>query len=204
MAPQIAKHRGARCARAAISDRSPRPGGEPHAHTRCSARSCSAPAPTACSTSRTRPCLLLPDQALLSAVRRADRRDGLRPIWSARRRRSSPARSTAVQRELSRRDGAGLERARLRARRAAARPHRGALLVQGSEEINPRSVKEADVFADRATAGQACVQVFFFRAGRTGATTPSSRRPTSRAAGEVLEAFIAQFYDGSSLRARSG
>src|SRR5579875_3170182 len=38
--------------------------------------------------------------------------------------------------------------------------------IQMEQSINPESVEEADVFALHTEGGQACVQVFFFRAGQ--------------------------------------
>jgi len=37
--------------------------------------------------------------------------------------------------------------------------------VSQEQSINPQTLEEADVFALHAEGGQACVQVFFFRAG---------------------------------------
>ncbi len=39
-------------------------------------------------------------------------------------------------------------------------------VAPGDSQINPETVEEADVFALHAEGGQACVQVFFFRAGQ--------------------------------------
>ena len=38
--------------------------------------------------------------------------------------------------------------------------------VSQDQSINPETLTEADVFAVHAEGGQACVQVFFFRAGQ--------------------------------------
>ncbi len=69
--------------------------------------------------------------------------------------------------------------------------------VQQSQGINPRSITEADVVALHLERGQACVQVFFIRAGQSWgnrdfypATGAGAEEP------EILEAFLAQFYDG--------
>ena len=52
------------------------------------------------------------------------------------------------------------------------------------------------MFACYQDGGQTCIQVFFFRTGRTGATAPISPRPTrTQDEVEVLSAFVAQFYD---------
>ncbi len=82
-------------------------------------------------------------------------------------------------------------------RAAAARDRIRALThVQGTGVINPASLEDADVIAAWQTAGQTCVQVFFVRGGRNNgnrAFYPTHGKHED--AGEVLEAFIAQFYD---------
>ncbi len=82
-------------------------------------------------------------------------------------------------------------------RAAAVRDRIRALThVQGTGVINPASLEDADVIAAWQTAGQTCVQVFFIRGGRNNgnrAFYPTHAKHEE--AGEVLEAFIAQFYD---------
>ena len=73
---------------------------------------------------------------------------------------------------------------------------RALTFVQGNDVINPASLKDADVMAAWQNAGQTCVQVFFVRGGRNNgnrAFFPTHGRQDE--AGEVLAAFIAQFYD---------
>ena len=68
--------------------------------------------------------------------------------------------------------------------------------IQGHQGINPRTVEEADVFAVHQQGGYTCVEVFFFRTGQNWgnrAYFPKADRALS--AGEVLSAFLAQFYD---------
>ena len=68
--------------------------------------------------------------------------------------------------------------------------------VQSHQDINPRGVEEADVFAVHQAGGFNCVQVFFFRTGQNwGNRAYFPRADRSLAAGEVLGAFLAQFYD---------
>jgi excinuclease ABC subunit C len=68
--------------------------------------------------------------------------------------------------------------------------------VQSHQDINPRGVEEADVFAVHQAGGFSCVQVFFFRAGQNwGNRAYFPKADRSLAAGEVLGAFLAQFYD---------
>ncbi len=68
--------------------------------------------------------------------------------------------------------------------------------VQAAQGINPRGVEEADVFAAYSQGGQSCVQVFFFRSGQNwGNRAYFPRADRSVELEEVLEFFIAQFYD---------
>ncbi len=68
--------------------------------------------------------------------------------------------------------------------------------VQSHQGINPRGVKDADVFAIHQAGGFNCVEVFFFRSGQNwGNRAYFPRADRSLAAAEVLSAFIAQFYD---------
>jgi len=69
-------------------------------------------------------------------------------------------------------------------------------LVQSQGDIGSKTVEEADVFAIAEEAGQFCVQVFFFRAFQNWGN--HAFRPRADAAltqAEVLEAFLAQFYE---------
>ena len=68
--------------------------------------------------------------------------------------------------------------------------------IQSRQGINPLSLKEADVFAAHQEAGQTCIQVFFFRSGNNwGNRAYFPRADKSVDVEEVLESFIAQFYD---------
>ena len=68
--------------------------------------------------------------------------------------------------------------------------------VQAHQGINPRGVEEADVFALHQEGGFFCVQVFFFRTGQNwGNRAYFPKADRSLHAGEVLGAFLAQFYD---------
>ncbi len=68
--------------------------------------------------------------------------------------------------------------------------------VQSHQGINPRGVEEADVFAVHQDGGFNCVEVFFFRTGQNwGNRAYFPRADRSLEAGEVLGAFLAQFYD---------
>jgi excinuclease ABC subunit C len=68
--------------------------------------------------------------------------------------------------------------------------------ITSHQGINPRTLEEADVFAVHQAGGYTCVEVFFFRTGQNWgnrAYFPKADRALS--AGEVLSAFLAQFYD---------
>jgi excinuclease ABC subunit C len=68
--------------------------------------------------------------------------------------------------------------------------------VQSHQGINPRGVEEADVFAVHQEGGFTCVEVFFFRTGQNwGNRAYFPKADRSLAPGEVLGAFLAQFYD---------
>ncbi|MEZ5872590.1 MAG: excinuclease ABC subunit UvrC [Nitratireductor sp.] len=68
--------------------------------------------------------------------------------------------------------------------------------VQAHQGINPRGVDEADVFAVTQKGGMTCIQVFFFRTGQNwGNRAYFPRADKSYEAGEVLGAFLSQFYD---------
>src|ERR1700730_8835115 len=68
--------------------------------------------------------------------------------------------------------------------------------VQSHQGVNPRGVEEADVFALHQAGGFSCVEVFFFRTGQNwGNRAYFPKADRSLSAGEVLGAFLAQFYD---------
>ena len=68
--------------------------------------------------------------------------------------------------------------------------------VQTHQGINPQTVEEADVFAIHQEGGQSCVEVFFFRTGQNwGNRAYFPRADRAFEPGEVLGAFLAQFYD---------
>ncbi|MDZ4094130.1 MAG: excinuclease ABC subunit UvrC [Paracoccaceae bacterium] len=68
--------------------------------------------------------------------------------------------------------------------------------VQSAQGINPASVAEADVIALHLEGGQACVQVFFIRANQSWGNRDFYPRTGAGAEEpEIMEAFLAQFYD---------
>lgn len=83
------------------------------------------------------------------------------------------------------------ERAAVYRDRLAALSH-----VQSHQGINPAGVEEADVFAIHHEGGISCIQVFFFRTGQNwGNRAYFPKADPQLAGGEVLNAFLAQFYD---------
>src|SRR5499427_5763127 len=68
--------------------------------------------------------------------------------------------------------------------------------VQAHQDINPRDLEEADVFAVFQDGGFFCIEVFFFRSCQNwGNRGYFPRADRSLSPGEVLGAFLAQFYD---------
>ncbi len=69
--------------------------------------------------------------------------------------------------------------------------------IQSQHGVHPRHVDEADVFACFQQAGVNCIQSFFIRNHQNwGNRAHFPRADRSLEAGEVLGAFLAQFYDG--------
>jgi excinuclease ABC subunit C len=194
-APQIVKHRGARR----------RPGNYygPFASVWAVNRTVNALQRAfllrSCSDSyyegRTRPCLLyqikrcsgpctgeiaIPDYAGLA--------DGARAFLSGRSNAVKEAMAGEMQRAS---DDLEFERAaRLRDRIAAL------AAIQGTQGVNTQGVEEADVFALDAQAGQFCIEVFFFRNWQNwGNRAYFPRADRALAPGDVLGAFLGQFYD---------
>ncbi|WP_233206780.1 excinuclease ABC subunit UvrC [Caulobacter sp. FWC2] len=80
--------------------------------------------------------------------------------------------------------------------------------VAQETQINPETVDEADVVALHVEGGQACVQVFFFRAGQnwgnrayfprvTGNVEETDETTTEEQ--RILTAFLGQFYDDKPI-----
>ncbi|CAN7507881.1 excinuclease ABC subunit UvrC [Phenylobacterium sp. LjRoot97] len=72
--------------------------------------------------------------------------------------------------------------------------------VAQEQQINPETLEEADVFALHAEGGQACVQVFFFRAGQNwGNRAYFPRIDKTDEDADVMGAFLGQFYDDKPI-----
>lgn len=194
-APQITKHRGARN----------RPGDYygPFASVWAVNRTINALQKAflvrSCSDSfyeaRTRPCLLFQIKRCAGpCTGEVNHTDYAEYVREARDFLSGKSR--AVKEQLAHEMEAAAEE--LEFERAAALRDRLAALsaVQGTQGINPRSVEEADVFAIHQEGGATCVQVFFFRTGQNwGNHALYPRADRSLSPGEVLGAFLAQFYE---------
>ncbi len=71
--------------------------------------------------------------------------------------------------------------------------------IQARQDINVQEIDEADVIAATREANQTCIQVFFFRGGQNwGNRAYFPRHDKAAASGEVLAAFIGQFYDNKT------
>ncbi|GAB4265432.1 MAG: excinuclease ABC subunit UvrC [Pararhodobacter sp.] len=145
---------------------------------------------------RTRPCLLYqirrcsgPCIGLITPEAYADLVSDAEQFLSGK---SSKIQADLAQQMQEASDALEFERA------AALRDRIRALTaVQQSQGINPRGVDEADVVAVHLEKGQACVQVFFIRAHQSWGNRDFYPRTGAGAEeGEILEAFLAQFYDG--------
>jgi excinuclease ABC subunit C len=72
--------------------------------------------------------------------------------------------------------------------------------VTADQSINPEGVEEADVFAAFQDGGQTCIQVFFFRTGQNwGNRAYFPKADRSLSVEDVLDSFIAQFYDDKPI-----
>jgi excinuclease ABC subunit C len=145
--------------------------------------------------SRTRPCLLHQiKRCSAPCVGRIEAEDYARLVDQARAFLSGKA--ATVQRELSSEMEAASQNLEFE-RAAALRDRiRGLTHVQGSGIMNPASLTDADIMAVWQAAGQSCVQVFFVRGGRNnGNRAHFPIHVKTDEPGEILAAFIAQFYD---------
>ncbi|TNF20842.1 MAG: excinuclease ABC subunit UvrC [Rhodobacteraceae bacterium] len=145
--------------------------------------------------SRTRPCLLYQiKRCSAPCVGKIGAEAYAESVRDAQRFLSG--RSTKVQEKLAGEMQAASEAMEFE-RAASLRDRIRALTqVQSAQGINPRTVEEADLIALHLENGQACVQVFFIRAGQNwGNRDFYPRVGEDVAAAEVLEAFIGQFYD---------
>ncbi|UXT48487.1 excinuclease ABC subunit UvrC [Agrobacterium tumefaciens] len=99
---------------------------------------------------------------------------------------------TAIARQMNEAaEDLDFERAAVYRDRLAALSH-----VQSHQGINPAGIEEADVFAIHHEGGISCIQVFFFRTGQNwGNRAYFPKADPSLSGSEILNAFLAQFYD---------
>lgn len=145
--------------------------------------------------SRTRPCLLHQIKRCSAPCTGEISQDAYAQLAHEARAFLS-GKSGSVQSELAAEmraasEALDFERAAVYRDRLAALSH-----VQSHQGINPQGVDEADVFAAYSEGGQTCIQVFFFRTGQNwGNRAYYPRADKSLEIAEVLESFVAQFYD---------
>ncbi len=148
---------------------------------------------------RTRPCLLYQiKRCAAPCVGRISHADYLGLVQDARDFLSG--KSNRVQEELAAQMQAAAERLDFEAAARLRDRIRALAHIQSHQDINVEGLQDADVVVAHQQAGQTCVQVFFFRAGRNygnRAYFPSHDRQMGAA--EVLAAFVAQFYDNKPV-----
>ena len=146
-------------------------------------------------SSRSRPCLLYQIKRCAAPCVGLVDEAGYRALVQDAE-RFLQGKSTRVQEELAREMQAASDAMEFE-RAAALRDRIRALTqIQGVQGINPRGVPEADVVALHMEGGQACVQVFFIRANQNWGNRDFYPKTGSGAeAPEVMQAFLAQFYD---------
>ncbi len=145
--------------------------------------------------SRTRPCLLYqikrcsgPCTGEISPEGYAELVDEAKGFLSGR---SQTVKAHLAEAMQSASEDLDFERAAVYRDRLSALSH-----VQSHQGINPRTVEEADIFAIHVDGGLACIQVFFFRTGQNwGNRAYFPRADSAMEPGEILGAFIGQFYD---------
>jgi excinuclease ABC subunit C len=144
---------------------------------------------------RTRPCLQYQiKRCTAPCVGRISAQDYGESVSDAQRFLSG--KSTQIQETLAKQMAKASEAMEFE-RAAALRDRiRAMTQVQTSQGINPRTVPEADIIALHMDGGQACVQVFFIRANQNwGNRDFYPRIAPDHSPAEVMEAFVAQFYD---------
>ncbi len=146
--------------------------------------------------SRTRPCLLFQiKRCSAPCVERISKDDYAALVREAKEFLSGGTPSIQNRLAAEMEDAA----AHLEFERAAALRDRirGLTHVQGKDRVNIEGMGDADVVALHQAAGQACVQVFFFRGGRNNGNRPYflNTARQDQTPEEVIGAFLAQLYD---------
>ncbi len=145
--------------------------------------------------SRTRPCLQYQiKRCTAPCVGKITKQDYATSVKDAQRFLSG--RSSEIQEKMAQ-DMMAASEAMEFERAASLRDRiRAMTQVQTTQGINPRTVPEADIIGLHMEHGQACVQVFFIRGNQNwGNRDFYPRVSADMSYGEVMEAFIGQFYD---------
>ncbi len=145
-------------------------------------------------SNRTRPCLLYQIKRCAAPcvgyVSREDYGDLLRQAREFLR-----GDSRALQTELARRMDVASANLDYEAAASFRDRIRAMTAVQAHQDINVEGLGEADVIALYRIGNQSCIQVFFFRAGQNfGNRAYYPAHAADDTDGEILEAFIGQFY----------
>ena len=158
-------------------------------------RSCS----DAVYSARTRPCLMYQiKRCSAPCVERISAPDYRDLVTQARRFLTGS--SQEVQQQLAAKMEAAAERLDFETAAAYRDRIRALSQIQAHQDINIEGVDNADVIAAHEEGGQICIQVFFFRAGRNyGNRAYFPSHDKSLGIGEVLGAFVAQFYDNKPV-----
>ncbi|MFQ6016804.1 MAG: excinuclease ABC subunit UvrC [Kiloniellaceae bacterium] len=193
--PQIAKHRGARSDAGDYFGPFASAGAVNRTITALEKafllRSCS----DSVFASRTRPCLMYQikrcSAPCVGRISKSDYDDLVRQT-----RGFLSGRSQDVQQRLAEAMQAASERLDFETAAVYRDRIRALAHIQAHQGINVEGIDDADVIAAHQEAGQTCIQVFFFRAGRNyGNRAYYPVHDKALDAGAVLAAFIAQFYD---------
>ncbi|MBS0276074.1 MAG: excinuclease ABC subunit UvrC [Proteobacteria bacterium] len=145
--------------------------------------------------SRTRPCLLFQiKRCSAPCVGRVDEAGYAELVREAEEFLNGKSRT--VQDELARQMNTASDQLDFEAAARFRDRIRAMSHIQSQQGINPTTFTEADVFAAHQQGGETCIQVFFFRAGQNWGNRPYfPRHPRELSCAEVLESFVAQFYD---------
>jgi excinuclease ABC subunit C len=149
--------------------------------------------------SRTRPCLLYQIKRCSGpCTGEISENDYARLVQEARdflSGRSSKVKAEIAAAMQEAAEALDFERAAVYRDRLAALSH-----IQSHQGINPAGIEEADVFAVHQEGGQTAIEVFFFRTGQNwGNRSYFPRADPALSTGEVLGAFLAQFYDDKPI-----
>ena len=105
-------------------------------------------------------------------------------------------RSTQVQKKLGEQMSAAAEAMDFELAAILRDRLRALTFIQGAQAINAEGVGDADVFALHCKAGQMCIQAFFIRGGQNWGHRSFFPQHTAEVPEEeVLESFLAQFYE---------